>query len=72
MGIPRSVLILILVFIIGCTGGDSNPESASSEESTILSILIPVDSIGIENGDSNYVFGVIRAADFTTAGNVVI
>jgi hypothetical protein len=70
--IPGLSLILILVFVIGCTGGDSNPESVSSEESTLLSILVPVDSIGIEMGDSNYVFGVIRAADFTTAGNVVI
>ncbi|MCK4505954.1 MAG: hypothetical protein KAW14_10070 [Candidatus Aegiribacteria sp.] len=70
--IPGLSLILILVFVIGCTGGDSNPESVSSVENTLRTILVPVDSIGIEMGDSNYVFGVIRAADFTTAGNVVI
>lgn len=64
--------MFILACIIGCTGGDADPESVSSVENTLRTILVPVDSIGIEMGDSNYVFGVIRAADFTTAGNVVI
>ncbi len=38
MGTSSPVLILILLFIIGCTGGDANPES-SSEEITLRSIV---------------------------------
>jgi hypothetical protein len=34
--------------------------------------LVPVDSIGQEMGDSNYVFGMINTADFTSDGNLVV
>jgi hypothetical protein len=34
--------------------------------------LVPVDTVGVELGDSNYVFGVISSVDFDHQGNLLV
>ncbi|MBD3369536.1 hypothetical protein GF402_04145 [Candidatus Fermentibacteria bacterium] len=56
----------ILLTLLGC--GQTGEECAEIQSDVTL---IPVDSIGREMGDSNYVFGMINTADFTSEGNLV-
>ncbi len=68
---------------LACGGGDEGPRAAAGggdgepvypevdgiEYDVTLSV---VDSIGVELGDSNYVFGQPAAADFTPSGDIVV
>lgn len=65
-------IIAIFLCAAGCSNSRNDIDSASNGECISRIILNPIDSIGIEMGDSNYVFGIIRAVDFTTNGNIVI
>jgi len=76
----KSPKILTLLFIAlislmsGCQGGESESIRANEgSESTLAGLtLTMVDSIGIEMGDSNYVFGNILDADFLPDGRIVL
>ncbi len=77
-------LTMFIVLVSGC--GSSEPadgvETADSAEGSVAegeytlpvadSYLIVTDSIGVEMGDSNYVFGAITAAGFADNGDVAI
>lgn len=65
------LLILGLAFLIlaaGCGPGDSPPGG----EEVVDVHLVPVDTVGIEIGDSRYVFGVIATVDFLPDGRLVV
>lgn len=62
-----------VVLIAACGGGspseEGNGSSAASEERIPVAI---VDSIGVELGDSNYVFASIAAISFGPDGNIYV
>lgn len=62
--IPLSVLALMTV--LGCGGPGDAPEGVSS-----LSLVLE-DSIGIELGDSSYVFGAITGLEFIPGGGFAV
>jgi hypothetical protein len=69
----RNALVVCLALLITACGADrteSAPESGSLEIPHY--VMVPVDTIGIELGDSNYVFGLIRTVDFTPDGSLVV
>lgn len=68
-----TVIILSLSFA-GCTGSQSERSHADAVEKTdsIAFSFSKVDSIGIELGDSNYVFGNIIDADFMPDGRILL
>ncbi len=55
------------ICISGCGG---TPEDDTAAVDSFL--LVPVDSIGVELGDSTYMFGVATSADFGADGSIVI
>lgn len=55
---------------ISCGTPDERPEEPSEGGEDVT--LRVVDSIGVEMGDSNYVFGAIEAVDFGTDGNIYV
>ncbi len=65
-----------LFFFLLFSACGSSEQSVSSEvadtadEVTVRSIVV-TDSIGIELGDSDYVFGSIEAVDHTSSGNIL-
>lgn len=62
--IVSASLISILALLIGCTESNPAPEEIGSNTHQHQYDLIKVDSIGIEWGDSNYVFGTIIDATY--------
>jgi hypothetical protein len=68
------ISMAILLAILNC-GGDQQDQVTTNEpaeDSDSIQELVFVDSIGIELGDSNYVFGSIEAASHTLDGNILI
>lgn len=70
-------LILILTVLIlafsGC--GSEQPEQTSDEPAASMEPVFELmftDSIGVELGDSNYVFGSIEASSHTEDGNILV
>jgi len=64
-----SVLLAWLFLFSGC--GDVSPTDGSSGE-TLEYDLVKVDSIGVELGDSNYVFGAVIDAVVLTDGRIAL
>jgi len=64
------VCIALLITACGADRDESEPEVGNLEIPHY--IMVPVDTIGIELGDSNYVFGLIRTVDFTPDGSLVV
>jgi hypothetical protein len=71
MVIFRVALTLFMVIAIhsGC-GKATDVEAVDAHQ--VERELVPFDSIGIEMGNSNYVFGMPRALEFTSLGNIVV
>ena len=69
MKIPIAFALLASL-LIGCSGSDSI-ESAN-EDTQPRYDLVKVDSIGIELGDSNYVFGAILDATYLGDGRIAL
>lgn len=66
------ILISTLVFITGCGEQPSTREEAQiGEQEESFRTLILVDSIGVELGDSNYVWGSIEVVTHTADGNIL-
>lgn len=70
----KIVIAATLLLFAGCGSSDEAEVSVSENESPELNVrtLVTVDSIGVELGDSNYVFGSIEAVSHTTEGNILI
>jgi len=68
----RTMIPALFLAILAC---NSDPSETNSEDLSIeagTSLLHVTAEIGVELGDSNYVFGVIQDVDFTQDGNVAI
>ena len=77
------VMLSVLIFALACgerpaediSADEGNDEAAATEEYVLPEAdeyLILSDSIGIEMGDSNYVFGQIAGADISPKGEIAI
>lgn len=68
-----ALLPLVLLFISCADPNDSvNGQTTNGEDEIPFRTLFITDSIGVELGDSNYVFGSIEAVSHTESGNVLI
>ncbi|MBN1433838.1 6-bladed beta-propeller [Candidatus Fermentibacterales bacterium] len=78
-----SVTASLMLLYPGCGGEAEQPVEGQGERADLDTgtgasmpepdrLLVPVDTIGIEIGDSNYVFGQIAAADFLPDGRIGI
>ncbi len=65
-------MILLLLLITGCSESELTERSQNEGDNSTRITLTKVDSIGIEIGDSNYVFGNILDADFLPDGRIVL
>ncbi len=68
-GIER-IAMLSAILLMAC-GSDELSTSESSTSVPVVSISV-IDSIGIEMGDSNYVFGSIAGIGLAPDGNIVV
>jgi hypothetical protein len=69
----HSVLIsMVLAIALCCCRGVAPSSSSSGTETVLDSFLVAIDSIGIELGDSAYMFGNATSADFASDGSIVI
>ena len=69
------LFLVVLLFVAACDSGESEiPLSADVETTDGVEIrsLVIVDSIGVEIGDPNYVFGSIEATAHTQDGNILV
>lgn len=60
---------------LSCGGENNQPESSSSEQNddyADVCTLTVVDSIGVELGDSNFVFGAIKEVDIGPGGDIYV
>ncbi len=70
--VDRDCFLTVLVLLIGC--GESGTDT-SPVENTVRQLeydLIKVDSVGIDIGDSNYVFGMIVDATYLIDGRIAL
>lgn len=67
----RLFLVIILAMILACGEDETAREDSPVSDEVIVSIMIE-DSIGIEIGDSNYVFGAIEGIAFGPDGNIAV
>ena len=68
-----SVAALLWFLGVSCQGEGIHPESNSSEfngDNADLCTLTVVDLIGVELGDSNYVFGALGEVDIGPTGDI--
>ncbi len=65
-------LAFAIAVISGCGGGESEPVSVDVQEIEERVSIIITDSIGVELGDSNYVFASIDALAHGPDGNIYI
>jgi len=69
----ENILVVCLALLIIACGAERDESVPQSENLEIQHyIMVPVDTIGIELGDSNYVFGLIGTVDFTPDGSLVV
>ena len=71
---PGAGFLIVVVMISGCGAGDGTPSETAEESVTTVPVLelAFVDSIGVELGDSNFVFGSIEAVSHTEDGNILV
>ncbi len=70
--VRRSVYFCVALCCISCQGRAPAAASSPDDRETSAYRLEVVDSIGIESGDSCYVFGDATSADFTSDGGIVV
>lgn len=77
------VLSSVLLWVLACGSPESDNEQTAENSHTnsgIEDYVLPIadsylyisDSIGIDMGDSNYVFGAVSSATLTTDGNIAV
>jgi len=65
------VCIMVLVFTTGCGEQTPVPDGTDSAPADEYRVIVFVDSIGVELGDSNYVWGSIEVVTHTADGNIL-
>lgn len=70
--VGRDICLCAALCCISCQGRSPAAASSPDNRETDVFRLEVVDSIGIESGDSCYVFGDATSADFTSDGGIVI
>ena len=65
------VPLLTVLFLASC-GGEQTSTVEPGEDTAVVRELVVVDSIGVELGDSNYVFGSIESSSHTPDGNILL
>ena len=70
--IARAEMALCAAVLLIACGGEHGASSADGETGLAGHELIAYDSIGVEMGDPNYVFGLPRTLEFTSNGNIVV
>ncbi|MCD6588276.1 MAG: hypothetical protein J7K88_06975 [Candidatus Fermentibacteraceae bacterium] len=68
----KTAAALFTTMLFVACGEETPVEIQSSAESQAVSVLGLQTEIGLELGDSNYVFGVIQDLDFTSDGNLAV
>jgi hypothetical protein len=68
----KTVAALFVTILFVACGGDTSVERQSAVENPTNTLLGLQTEIGLELGDSNYVFGVIQDLDFTSDGNLAV
>lgn len=65
---------MAVLFLMGCGSSEETEVSGADPDLPAVETmnLVTVDSIGVELGDSNYVFGSIEAVSRTAEGNILI
>ena len=66
------VSLLFLVSLLASCGGEQTDTAEPVAEPETVRELVFVDSIGVELGDSNYVFGSIESSSHSVDGNILI
>ena len=73
-----AALVMIALALLACGGGEpqeangnGQPESVDGQLEVDRSIVV-LDSIGVELGDSNYVFGQPQVVSWTPEGNIAV
>ena len=65
--------LFLVSLLSSCGGGQTDTDTAEPvAEPEIVRELVFVDSIGVEFGDSNYVFGSIESSSHSVDGNILI
>jgi hypothetical protein len=65
----RSLFILVLI-LTACNSSEEDQYSTAAQETGLR--IVPVDTIGIELGDSDYVFGCIIDAEYLPGGRIAL
>jgi hypothetical protein len=68
----KTVAALFVTMLFVACGKDTSVERQSAVENSTAALLGLQTEIGLELGDSNYVFGVIQDLDFTSDGNLAV
>jgi len=68
-------ILTIVILLTGCGASEENRVASAQQvhiDTDPSVILFPVDSIGIELGDSNYVMGGVEGVAFCPDGNIAV
>ncbi len=68
----KTAAALFITMLLFACGEQTPVETTTSVEDPAASLLCLQTEIGLELGDSNYVFGVIQDLDFTSDGNLAV
>lgn len=72
--VPAGILAIVIL-AAGCGESDSDPAASAQAvqiDTNLTVTLCPVDSIGIELGDSNFVMGGVEGVAFGPDGNIAV
>lgn len=67
-----AALSLMMLLLPSCTDSNENSGTAGVSSEAPGPVLQSVCEIGIELGDSNYVFGIIQDVDFSSDGTIAV
>jgi hypothetical protein len=69
---PLPIALILPVMALTACGGEETAASGGADADTTSLQLVLMDSIGVELGDSGYVFGSIEGLGFSQDGNIVV
>ncbi len=72
MKVLVSLAVMLFAVLASSCGGTAPLEERPEEDAESAPALTVTGEIGVELGDSNYVFGMIQDVDFTVDGNIAV